>query len=116
MQQSISTPAAALERRRLVTPATALYSPEFLGLPLPSKPDQAAGLRIARRRFPLPTVLVDGRRMVLVADIDVYINGLSTVPPASSPPELTTRRRRGRPSKAEVAARHAAAALEAGHD
>lgn len=100
--------------RRLVTPAQALYSPEFLALPLPAKPDQAAGLLIARHRFPLPTVLVMGRRMVLVSDIHAFVDGLRPAPPTILE---APRRRRGRPTNAEVAARRAAAqGREVGHD
>lgn len=92
--------------RRLVTPAQALYSPEYLALPQPAKPDQAAGLLIARHRFPLPTVLVLGRRMVLVSDIHAFVDALRPLPPAV---HEAPRRRRGRPTNAEVAARRAAA-------
>lgn len=115
-------PTRRLVTPRLVTPATALYGPEFLGLPAPQKPDQAARLLIARGRYPLPTVLVLGRRMVVVDQIHQYIDGLKPQPlpqPSNEPPPQAPRRRRGRPSNAEVAARRAAAAgqdREVGHD
>ena len=91
--------------RRLVTPAVALYSPEFLGLPPPQKPDQAASLLIARRRFPLALVKICGRNMVRVEDIDSYISSLRDSTPAA--PEPAPAPKRGRPSKAELAAREA---------
>lgn len=109
--QAISTPAPV---RRLVTPAEALHAPEFLGLPAPGNPEKAAALRIARHRFPLPLVKVDGRNMVLVDDIHHFIDSLRSAQPT---PDQMPRRRRGRPSKAEVAARQAAThAGEVGHD
>lgn len=88
-----SFPASA-PQRRLVTPATALYSPEFLGLPAPLKPNQAASLLLARGRYPLPTVLVMGRRMVRVDEIHHYIDSLQ---PSNEPQPQAPRRRRGRP-------------------
>lgn len=110
------TPAISTQEltRRLVTPAQALYSPEFLGLPPPAKPDQAAGLQIARHRFPLPTVLVMGRRMVLVADIHAFIDGLR--PPAATGPRDPSLPKRGRPSNAELAARAASLVEGVSHD
>lgn len=97
-----STPAPA---RRLVTPAEALHAPEFLGLPAPGNPEKAAALRIARHRFPLPVVKVNGRNMVLVEDIHRFIDSLRSDDPL---PVQAPRRRRGRPTNAEVAARRAA--------
>jgi len=96
-----SNPVFAAQLRRLVTPAEALYSPEFLALPPPANPVQAAGLRIARHRFPLPLVKVDGRNMVRVEDIHRFIDALSPCAPA---PDPRPRRRRGRPSNTERAA------------
>jgi len=113
---SALTPAISTHElaRRLVTPAQALYCPEFLGMPRPAKPDQAAGLQIARHRFPLPTVLVMGRRMVRVCDIHAFIDGLRPqVEPIS---QLPPRPKRGRPSNAELAARAAAVQAEVGRD
>jgi hypothetical protein len=76
-----------------VTPAEALYSPELMGLkPVPQNPDAAVTLLLARRRFPLPTVLICRRRLVRVADILALASG---APVAPTPP-----RKRGRPSKA----------------
>ena len=101
-----SNPVFAAQSRRLVTPAEALYSPEFLALPPPANPIQAVGLRIARRRFPLPLVKVDGRNMVRVEDIHRFIDALSpTLSPGDPIPTLQPGRRRGRPSNAERAAR-----------
>lgn len=98
-----SNPVFAAQSRRLVTPAEALYSPEFLALPSPTNPVQAASLRIARRRFPLPLVKVDGRNMVRVEDIHRFIDALSPTQSASDPiPTLRPGRRRGRPRKMEV--------------
>jgi hypothetical protein len=96
----------------LATPAECLYSPRFLNQPAPSNPAQAASLRIARGRFPVPTVLVGGRRMVRVEDIHKYIASLASVPEpvrqetiAANVPE---RRGRGRPSNSEIEVRRAA--------
>lgn len=94
-----SNPVFAVQSRRLVTPAEALYAPEFLALPPPANPARAAGLRIARRRFPLPLVKVDGRNMVRIEDIHRFIDGLCPVEPT---PDPVPRRRRGRPRKMEV--------------
>lgn len=107
-----SFPASA-PQRRLVTPATALYSPEFLGLPAPLKPNQAARLLLARGRYPLPTVLVMGRRMVRVDEIHHYIDSLQ---PSNEPQPQAPRRRRGRPSNAEIARSGVAAIMLAGED
>ena len=97
----------------LATPAECLYSPRFLNQPAPLNPVQAASLRIARGRFPVPTVLVGGRRMVRVEDIHRYIASLEPVPgpvpqqaTAANVPE---RRGPGRPSNIEIEARRAAA-------
>jgi len=110
------TPAISTQElvRRLVTPAQALYAPEFLGLRPPAKPDQAAALQIARHRFPIPTVLVMGRRMVLVADIHDFIDGLR--PPTAPEPRNPALRKRGRPRKADLAIRAGAAAQGVGND
>ncbi|MBB6243714.1 hypothetical protein [Rhodanobacter sp. MP1X3] len=89
---------SAAQSRRLVTPAEALYAPEFLALPSPANPARAAGLRIARRRFPLPLVKVDGRNMVRIEDIHRFIDGLRPVEQMPDPAP----RRRGRPRKARV--------------
>ena len=62
----------------LVTPSEALYSPQWLALPAPLHPEQAARLRIARGTYPLPTVLVGRRRMVRTADIQNYVARLAT--------------------------------------
>jgi hypothetical protein len=94
-----SNPVFATQSRRLVTPAEALYAPEFLALPPPANPARAAGLRIARHRFPLPLVKVDGRNMVRVEDIHRFIDALCPSDPAPEPPP---RRRRGRPRKIVV--------------
>jgi len=83
----------------LVTPAETLYRPEFLGQPRPEKPDAAARLRLARGTFPVATVMVGGRRMVRVSDIQAYIEGLAVdlagAPPARGP----VRGRRRNPKK-----------------
>lgn len=99
--------------RLFVTPAECLYSPEYLGIPLPLNPKQAASLVLCRGRFPLPTVLIMGRRMVRIADILAFAQGIVTTPPPGPPPRPEPdlngplKRKRGRPSNAEVAARRA---------
>ena len=97
----------------LVTPVECLYSPRFLNQPAPSNPVQATSLRIARGRFPVPTVLVGGRRMVRVKDIHKYIASLEPVP-RPVPEEATAanvpeRRKLGRRNNTEIEARRAAA-------
>jgi len=103
-----------LTSRLFVTPSEALYSPEFLGLPTPMNPAQAASIAMCRGRFPLPTLLIMGRRMVRVSDILKFAEGAAGAPVPTSP-NASPGRKRGRPSKAELAARVTARG-EAGHD
>lgn len=108
---------APLKNRLFVTPAEALYSTEFLGLPPPVNPKQAAALAMCRGRFPLPTLLIMGRRMVRVADILSFAQGFDPTPPQSKTEDDTPPpRKRGRPSNAELAARASALAGEVAHD
>jgi len=105
--------------RLFVTPAEALYCPEFLGLPPPQNPQSSAAQLLTRRRFPLPTMLVCGRRMVKVADILSFamssgVAGAPALPASAAGSE--PRRGRGRPSKAELATRAAARGREVGHE
>ena len=105
-----------IENRLLATLAQALYASDALGLrPVPLHPHQAASLAFHRGTFPLPTVKVMGRRMVRVADILAFAQGEMQQPVAAN--EVTRARsgkRRGRPSKADLAAR--AAALGVGNE
>lgn len=112
MTFSINKP---LTSRLFVTPSEALYSPEFLGLPMPMNPAQAASIAMCRGRFPLPTLLIMGRRMVRVSDILKFAEGGAgaAVPPL---PDASPGKKRGRPSKAELAARAVAQAGKVDHD
>lgn len=99
--------------RLFVTPAQALFCPEFLGLPQPQNPESAAAQLLSRGRFPLPTLLVCARRMVRVADILEFARASGAV--VTRQDDAAPRRKRGRPSRAELAAR-AAAIGEVGHE
>lgn len=111
-----------LRGRLFVTPAEALYCPEFLGLPVPQNPDEAARALLKRGRFPLPTVKIARRRMVRVATILAF--GQAAQPAAAGVQDMLEaglpvppRRKPGRPTNLERAARAAhLAAGEVGHD
>jgi len=83
----------------LVTPAETLYRLEFLAQPLPEKPEAAARLRLARGTFPVATVMVGGRRMVRVTDIQAYIEGLAVDHAGAPPARGPVRGRRRNPKK-----------------
>ena len=106
-------PTLNMLNRLFVTPAEALYRPELLGLRPPLNPDNAATQLMTRGRFPLPTLLVCGRRMVRVVDIVAFAQG-ELAPPCDVAGNVP--RRRGRPSNATLAARTAAAKGEAGRE
>lgn len=117
-----SDPIEPIENRLLATLAQALYASDALGLlPVPLHPDQAASLAFHRGTFPLPTIKIMGRRMVRVADILAFAQGNGAESKTTPRPTQAVaagsapRRKRGRPSKAEIAVR-AIALGETGHD